>query len=171
MKTRILILFITLHALSSFCQKSAQFPKTFTAENNTIYWENIYQLNSGEKIEDLNQNLKLNITTTGTGVVEENLCKCNSGSSFINQSFKFNYKIETKEGKYKVLVTNIIFRNGPELYANRIQTDKDIFTFEYYSLDKEGNFKKTFQTKKNLTCLNDYFTNLFKIRSSTNKDW
>lgn len=176
MRKIILILLIAILTQSCYYQnghtKYTKMPESFSIENKTIInWEKIYVLKENEKIEDLKNNLKLKISNDFIGSISDNQCKCPGGSIFMDWNFNFNYKIDVKDNRYRVSISNIIFKNGMQYYYYGVTTTKDISTLEYFALKNNGEFKISFQNKANLECLDRYFTKLFTIQQNSKKDW
>lgn len=164
----ILLLLISFNCLA---QKSAQLPTTFSVENSIITWEKVYTLEENQSVNDLSNNLKLKMNADGYGTVYDNQCKCRATSSYLDWNFNYDYKVEQKENRYKVTISNIIFIDGITMSLYGVTTTPQSTPFEYYILKKTGELKPGFQTKANLECLDNYFTKQFTIQKTTKKDW
>ncbi|MGL6129541.1 hypothetical protein [Chryseobacterium artocarpi] len=173
----ILINFITL----SFAQESA-----FIISNKQVVWQHIYE--SNKNIDEVKQSLlsrgKLKITNIENGLIYGDISdfmmdykgagNTLMGTPIYLSSSKFfgNFKIEFKEGKYRVSVTNIRLKGETfSLYSSRAALSSDSNdNLETLILknDRES-FKGSFDGKSS-RIINYSLTQLFDISKYTKTD-
>lgn len=159
------LLLILLIGISGFAQEE----NNFTAENKYLVWSKVFELKPSEDISLIKNNLKLIFRDNNFGFSKNQKCDCKGSSIYLKFPFTYNFKIETKENKYKVSVSNIIFSDNTAINMGGIISGPTTSTLEEYILKKsDGSIKTNNQNTKNLNCLNDYFTSNFTIQKS---DW
>lgn len=139
--------------------------KNFVLENGIIYWKNIYK--DSAKISELRNKPLLEFITDSTGFIK----RTNFNDKKLND-LKAEFKIESKQNKYRVSVYNIRFFDTPvSLYIGNISTQSDTeFTIEKSILKEDGSVRK--YAGYNLTAtLNPYFVDLFTIEMTETDNW
>lgn len=164
MKKIILVLFI---GFSGFAQNT----DNFSAEDNSLIWSRIFELKEGEDISNIKNNLKLNFKDNISGTAENQHCKCKGGSTYVKSPFSYNFKIEKKENRYKVFVSNIIFKDNLSINIGSVVNGPTTHTIEEFALKNSDNtIRKNSQNSKNLNCLDAFFTSNFSIQQQKT-DW
>ena len=139
--------------------------KNFVVENGIIYWKNIY--NDSAKTSELRNKPLLEFITDSTGFIK----RTNFNDKKLND-FKAEFKIESKQNKYRVSVYNIRFFVTPvSLYIGNMSTESNTeFTIEKSILKQDGTVRK--YAGYNLTAtLNPYFVDLFTIQKTETENW
>ncbi|MBF4484400.1 hypothetical protein [Flavobacterium sp. CSZ] len=151
-KIHIFLLFISI---SNFAQNN----NNFSLENKSIEWSYVFELKPGENISLLKDNLILDFKNDNFGISKNQTISCSGISIYSRLPFNFNFRIESKDDKYRVVVSNIIFNDNLN-FGNSTTTK-----LEMYALKNDSEIKQNGQNNKNLNCLNEYFLNIFKIKS------
>lgn len=152
--------FLLLFSISNFAQNN----NNFSVESKSLEWSYVFELNTGENISLLKDNLTLDFKNDNFGTSKDQTISCNGLSIYSRLPFNFNFKIESKDNKYRVVVSNIIFNDNLN-FGNNTTTK-----IEIYALKNSSEIKQNTQNIKNLNCLNEYFLNIFKIKS-TKSNW
>lgn len=161
------ILLLILISFNCYSQDAAE---NFTVENNQIIWIKIYNLSDTESIDNLKNNLSLKFSDPNFGTAENLELRCDDIAIYSKETFKLNFKIEKKDNRYRVIVSNIVFNNSINLNFGTVSTDEKFNTIESMELRNSDNtLRKNKQSLRNRNCLNEYLTELFKIKKS--KDW
>lgn len=159
----------------------------FSIDNGNISWQNIYESNT-DVISTLKQNPKLKIAEESEnqiiGYVEDFLMDYKgagytrmSAPAYMNENyrFSFDYKIDIKDGRYRVSIINIRSKGlSMNLYFGGLgMGDNGQSTLEAYALkSNKTEFVNTF--KKNVSKIMNYsFLNLFDVSkySVKNDNW
>lgn len=133
----------------------------FKVERKEVTWKAEFQTNEVDILNKIDKNHTKIFTNkadnTGKGV---NLnCDCKEGSWYFEQSFDLNFIVEFSEGKYSVIVSDIIFDGEGESNSNN--------RLENYVLKLgQSNFHTTKKNLINLNCLEKYFIKLFQIEGA-----
>jgi hypothetical protein len=137
----------------------AQIPH-FTATNRKVSWELAFKTSETAILPKIDKNDKININKDNVSGKGINLrCNCKGGTFYLENTFDINFTIEFKDGKYKIVVSDINFES---------EGDNDNKSpIENYVLRLGQNvFHPTDKNKLNLTCLDTYFTKIFQITNS-----
>lgn len=145
---------IFLFSLSCFSQNTYN----FSVENKSLEWSYIFELKTGENVSLLKNNLSLDFKTDSTGISKNQNVLCNGISIYTRLPFDFNFRIESKDSRYKVVISNIIFNDNLN-FGNNTTTK-----IESYTLSNNLTIKQNNQNLKNLNCLNEYFLTNFTIQ-------
>src|SRR5690606_16076724 len=96
---------------------------------------------------------------------------CPGTSMFLRSDIDFDYKIESKEDRLRVTVTNISFENTIQISYGAISTDSKSTNFEEFAIRHKNNELRDGNThEKNYQCLEELFTNIFTPKESINTD-
>jgi hypothetical protein len=150
-----------LFTLTGFAQN-----KNFTIEDNLIVWKKIYDDSSN--ILDLKNNPRLEFKTDSTGYIK----KTNFEDKKLNQ-LTGEFKIESKNGKYRVSVFNIKFYVTPVgMYSGGIsmQTISE-YTIETSLIKKDGTIREKYFGYNLTETLNPHLEELFIIKKKMKSDW
>lgn len=160
MKKLFLIIFF-MFGIFSYSQN-----KNFELEDNIIVWKFIYQ--DSLDVLNLKNNPRLEFKNDSTGIIK----KTNFENKKLNQ-LTGDFKIESKTGKYRVIVFNIKFYVEPiGLYSGGIsmQTVSE-FTIEKSLLKKDGTIREKYFGYNLTETLNPHLVDLFKIKKKLSSDW
>ena len=140
--------------------------KNFVIENGMVIWKCIYE--DSTSVSKLRNNLLLEFKTDSTGIIKK--------TNFNDKNLKkliAEFKIESKENKYRVSVFNVRFFVEPiNLYGGSMsmQTISE-YTIEESLIKKNGSIRKS-SLGYNLTeTLNPHFVKLFTMRKNKKSDW
>jgi hypothetical protein len=145
-----------------FCQN-----KNFTVENGLINWKLVYE--DSTRISELKNNPRLSFITDSTGTIK----KTNFNDKNLRQMVA-DFKIESKKGKYRVSVFNMIFTMEDIIFntGGIAMKTPDTYTIEYTFLKKDGTIRKSLAFGYNLTeVLDPHLTKLFTINKTIKSDW
>lgn len=157
------IIALTLLITSTmFCQN-----KNFTVENGLIYWKLVYE--DSTSTSELKNNPRLSFITDSTGTIK----KTNFNDKNLRQMVA-DFKIESKKGKYRISVFNMIFTMEDITFdtGGIAMKTPDTYTIEYTFLKNDGTIRKSLAFGYNLTeVLNPHLTKLFTINKIEKSDW
>lgn len=174
MKKIFLLLFI-LNTLSSFAQKNhddgiyattkdEKLSENFSVEKNVITWKKVFEFKENP-IPYLKQNSNLKFKDSIFGTADNLLLRCRNISFYCKNDFQINFKIETKENKYRVTVSNIVFKNAININFGGVSTDDKLILLEEAELRfKDNTIRKNNQSVINLNCIDEFLTELFTIK-------
>lgn len=158
LKTILFILFITNISIAQ--------NKNFNLEDGLILWKLVY--NDSTDVSQLKNNLLLEFETDSTGLIK----RTNFNDKKV-KDLEGEFKIESKENKYRVSVYNVRFFVEPmNLYGGgmSMQTISE-YTIEESLIKKDGSIRKS-SLGYNLTeTLNPHFVDLFTIKERKTSDW
>ncbi len=140
--------------------------KNFTVENGLIHWKYVYE--DSRSISELRNNPRLEFLTDSTGTIK----KTNFEDKRLNQ-LTGEFRIESKNGKYRASVFNVKFYVEPTgLYSGGIsmQTISE-FTIEKSLIKKDGTIRESYLGYNLTERLNPHFTDLFLIKDKSKSDW
>lgn len=158
---KMIITIILLISSSVFAQN-----KNFTIENGLVNWRNVYE--DSTNILDLKDNPRLQFTTDSTGIIK----RTNFNDKKL-KNFTAEFKIESKKGKYRVSVYNVIFYVEPVgLNSGGISMQTiSQYTIEQSLIKKDKTIRES-SFGYNLTeTLNPHFVDLFIIKEKEKEDW
>lgn len=141
--------------------------KNFTVENGLIHWKYVYE--DSRSISELRNNPRLEFLTDSTGTIK----KTNFNDKNLRQMVA-EFKIESKLGKYRVSIFNIVFTMEDIIFGTGGVSMKtpDTYTIEYTFLKKDNTIRKSLAFGYNVTeVLNPHFTDLFLIKDKSKSDW
>lgn len=146
---KVLLLFIFFISFSkAFSQDN------FVALDNKLVWETVFINNEPNIAGILQKHSKFKITEGKDGIYTGKAAKmssnCDSQSKALNHEYDFDFEIEVSEGKYRVTITNIVFKGKGGAKAEKFFLEK-------------GEVKSTKAVEADLTCLDTYFTKLFSM--------
>ena len=157
--------FTLLIGLSSISQNI----ENYYVENNAIVWSKVFELKDTENISTLKNNLRLNFTKENSGISQKQHCKCKGGSIYLQSPFDYSFIVEQKENRYKVSISNIIFHDNLSINIGSVLIGPTTNTLEEYALKNSDNtIRKNKTNTTNLTCLNDFFIDNFKVKEKNN---
>ncbi|MEJ5105557.1 hypothetical protein [Chryseobacterium sp. MYb328] len=180
----IAILFTILISCLYYSQENS-----FSINNKQVVWQKIYD--STKNIDEVKNILtssgKVNVTSIESGILNGDVSdymmdykgagNTRAGTPIFIYSSKFftNFKIEFKENKYRVTITNIRLKgNSGSLYSSGVAISNDgNENLESYALtnDKES-FRNNFEGRAS-KIINYSFTQLFDVSkyTETNDNW
>lgn len=138
-------------------------PNNFSIENSIIYWKKIYEGTPLINHPNLNNGKATNCK----------ISKCNGCSFFMGEEFNFDYTIDTKDNRYRIIAYNFRFKNSLQYNIHGIITDVKSNSLESFMIKKKnGNFRENNIAFANFTNLDDYLTSLFTPNlSKIQDDW
>lgn len=160
MKTKLLLLFLFIGSLV-FSQEHS-----FSIENGFVVWQKVFQ---GSSDQIWNPKLKDGHAS------QFKIDRCSRTSSYMYFEMNFDYKIESKEDRYRITITNIEFIDV--LQHALAKESANPFTTHFEELiirNKDGKFREGGIHQRNLKCLDDYFTKIFTPTEEPtiyNDDW
>jgi hypothetical protein len=167
-----LIIILALISFQSHAQTPEGIPDAFRLANKNIIWEVVFELKEGETIEGLKNNLKLKFNDEGFGTAEELQLDCKGVNMWLKGNFKTNYKIETKDNRYRVTASNFIFEDTMEINFGSVRTAAKTTPLEFYELkDSNGTIRPNNQTQRDMQCLDHQLRQLFTIIPAPNQNW
>jgi len=147
----VIILFVSLAV-------SAQ-SNSFIASNNKLVWENVFISNETNIPSLIARHTRLKITSftatvyKGTGNDLRNTCP--GASAFMKDDFSFDFEIEISDGKYRVTVSNLVFKKAKKKAGKKTAA-------ETYFI-KDGDIIINDVIATDLTCLDSYFNKIFTM--------
>jgi hypothetical protein len=155
---RILIVVVLFVNAMGFSQN-----KNFVVEDRLMVWKLVYE--DATPISALKNNLRLEFITDSTGFIK----RTNFENRRLNQ-FTAEFKIESKKGKYRAMVHNIIFFEDLVPTKAAFQAIPE-YTIESQFMKNDGTIRKSLWGLNLTEILNTYFTELFTIKKTNNSDW
>lgn len=132
----------------------------FVVEDNLIVWRKVYE--DAHHFSALKNNLRLHFVTDSTGTISKtNFAEKNM------EELTANFRIESKEGKYRVSVFNIRFFKQIISREDPIQD----YSMESEFLKKNEEIKKSIWGYNETELLNLHFEKLFTIKKEVNANW
>jgi hypothetical protein len=141
--------------------------KNFIVENELINWRYIYE--DSTNISEMKNNPRLEFTTDSTGYIK----KTNFNDKNLRQLVA-EFKIESKNRKYRISVFNIVFTMEDITFnmGGVSMGSPDTYTIEYTFLKKDNTIRKSLAFGYNVTeVLNPHFTKLFTIKKTIKSEW
>jgi hypothetical protein len=135
---------------------------SFLASGNKLVWENVFISNETNIPASISRHSKLKIVSsdqkvfTGKGDGIKNTCP--ETSAFMKNELSFDFEVEASDGKYRVTITNIVFKNK----------NKKVSTAESYFI-KNGDMQTTGTLQADLDCLDVYFNRIFNTALYKNR--
>ena len=143
--------------------------KVFEANNNinglVKYLKtlsNIKLLESKNEITGQIENLRINYKKYG---------EKGSYPTFIRNSFSSDFRIQIRENRYRLIISNIGFLDDVSLYSSITYKESDNFTYltEYY-VKNDGSIRDSKMAIRTLDAINNHLTKLFTIKQ-IDDDW
>jgi hypothetical protein len=139
--------------------------ENFEIENNVIVWRKVFEIDSIDVIATFHENLKLKFNKDNSGTVSNLSLNCKGTSIQLGANFNLDFRIDLKDGKYRVTATNFIFESPMQFSSGMVSTSRMNYNLEYFLLKKNFTLRKNFQVKADLECMNKVLTDLFTIKS------
>ena len=137
-----------------FSQKPSDTIANFKLINKHVIWQKIYQV-PGVSKDSLQKFLHFTSGQFNTG--------CQEPMQLTNASISYNLRLEIKEGKYRVTLSDLVIHGNQNIFGN--------ITFDYFFTKKRGKiFRKGEVIKKSLFCLDKELQDKFKLPATTS-DW
>jgi hypothetical protein len=137
--------------------------ENFIINNKIINWNLVY--NDSNNIKLLRNNQLLDFATDSTGYIK----KTNFSDKKL-QTITAEFKIQTKENRYKATIFNIVIYNDPIMVKSL--NVPETLPLENTFLKSDGTIRKQLVFGYNFTELfNPYFTDLFTIKKPENNNW
>lgn len=138
------------------CQHNYAQTENFAVLDKKLVWENVYISNETNipQLVERHSSLKI-VSQNGNlfkGVASFVKCNCADTSLLLDKPLNFNFEIELRGDKYRVTLTDFVFS------AENKKRTKDNSSFIYKEDLKNNN-----QTRKDLSCLNNYFNRIFSM--------
>ena len=152
---RIVIVVVLLVNAIGFSQDN-----NFVVEDNLMVWRKVYE--DTRHFSALKNNLRLNFLTDSTGTI--------SKTNFAERNLEeltADFRIESKEGKYRVSVFNIRFF---EQNIHRREPVRE-YAIESDFLKNNGEIKKAVWGYNATALLNPHLLELFTIKNNAPADW
>lgn len=138
----------------------------FKIEDKTIIWQWVY--NDSLDLANIKQNLKLEFLTDTTGKLK----RTNFNDKNLREQIA-EFKIEEKQGRYRVTVFNI------KIIPMQVSFDlggissmpDDLVSFEDIMIKNNGTMKAKLMGFDITEALNKHYLDLFIIKKRTNEDW
>tara|TARA_B110000259_G_C13913497_1_gene361853 strand:+ start:327 stop:860 length:534 start_codon:yes stop_codon:yes gene_type:complete len=151
--------------------------------DGNIVFKKVYVLEDNNKINLVNYLKTLsNIQITEsdneiTGTIEDlriNFKKFGKKGGypiFLRYSLSSNFRIQLKENKYRLIISNIGFLDDVSLYSSITYKESDNFTYltEYY-VKNDGSIRNNKMTIRTLDAIDKHLTTLFTIKQ-IDDDW
>ena len=152
---RILIVVVLFVSAMGFSQN-----KNFVVEDNLIVWRLVYE--DASHFSALKNNLRLDFVSDSTGYIS----KTNFSDRKLEE-LTADFRIEAKDGKYRVSVFNIRFLEEGINTKHGIQD----YSIESYFLKNNGTIRKSILGYNVTEILNPHLVDLFTIKKTNNADW
>jgi hypothetical protein len=157
------ILFLLLLLFNAFA--NAQNPN-FKVDNGTLIWQWIYE--DSLDVNNLKQNLKLDFITDTTGKLK----RTNFNDKNLREQIA-EFKIEQKQGKYRVTMFNI------KIIPMQISLDlggvsslpDDLLSLEAVLIKKDGSIRAALWGYNMTEALHKHYLNLFSKKEKAKDDW
>ena len=147
MKTKLLLLFLLIGSFT-FSQEHS-----FKLQDRSVIWQKVFD---GSADQILHPKLK------DGHVSKLTFQHCPGTSIFMREDIHFDYKIESKDNRFRVTINNIFFENSVQINLGSVSTDIKSTNFEDYVVrHKKNELRDGFTHRKNYTCLEDLFTKIF----------
>jgi len=156
---RIVLVVVFFISLAANAQSNS-----FLVSNNKLIWENVFISSETNIPAIIARHSRLKIVSSnatifkGTGTDLRNTCP--GTSSFMKDDISFDFEIEMSDGKYRVTVTNLVYKkadkNGKKTAA------------ENYFI-KDGGIITDATITADLTCLDKYFNKIFTTGAYKNR--
>lgn len=145
-------LFLLL-SISCFSQNTS-----FGVKSNKLFWENVYISNEANITQLIKRHSKLKIDSVSKNIYKGHAIglknTCENASANLNNEFNFDFEIEVREGKYRVTITKLVFKQPGK--ANRYKkTESEAYYIENGTIKPSG--------VKDLECLEGYFNRIFSF--------
>ena len=163
MKKLLLILFVTFN---SFAQSN------FKTEDATIVWQHVYETNESDLIINQLKSAK----ETANLIFENRLIYgvtdfYNDNKSLYTNSIHYYLKVEVKDDKYRVTISDIAFKGVETTYGtkNIAFSKQEDYELNKWYINKKGTIKKS--KIAFLDKLSANFENKYKINKTLNEEW
>jgi hypothetical protein len=158
MKKLLILIFITSNVFSQ--------NKNFSIENGLIYWKYIYE--DSTSISELKNNPKLEFKTDSTGTIK----RTNFNDTKLKE-LTAEFKIESKQDKYRVSIYNIRFYVEPiSLYSGGVSMQSiSEYSIEQSLIKKNRTIRESYLGYNLTETLNPHLKILFTIQKAKNNDW
>lgn len=144
--------------------------ENFEIEDNIIVWKKVFEIENVDILNDLRENLKLKFNKDNSGSVKDLSLNCKGTSVQLAANFNLDFRVDIKEGKYRIMATNFIFESPMQFSSGMISTSRQSYNLEYFIVKKNNTFRKNFQVKADLECMNEVLTSLFTIKPILEND-
>jgi hypothetical protein len=162
------ILLLLLISFSAVAQDEVIDTQNFSVnDDKIIIWTKIYEIDSINVLESFKQKLNIHFLNQNSGYVDNLKLRCKEMISiYAEGNFKVNFRIDFKEDKYRIIVSNIVFENTMQYNYGSISTSKNYSNIEDYELRTRDNLlRKNEQSISNRICLNELFESLFSVKN------
>lgn len=157
---KLLLLFLLMGSLA-FSQEHS-----FQLHDRSVIWQKVFD-GSADQIH--HPKLK------DGHVTKLSFRHCPGTSIFMRDDIHFDYKIESKENRFRVTISNISFENSFQFSSGYITTDAKSTNFEEFAVrHKKNELRDGFTHRKNYKCLEELFTRIFTPTEESaiyNDDW
>lgn len=155
---------------TSFCYSQDIKYDRFSIENNKIIWQNVYQKDSINNIENIKSIPSLKFSSEKIASAAKQSCKCKGISAYMYSVFGFNVLVEEKQDKYRITVTDIAFETNLQYTIGSITTSNETTTLNEMELrTSDYKFRKNATSQQNMNCLDNFLIDFFKPKAK--KDW
>ncbi|AXG74595.1 hypothetical protein DVK85_10255 [Flavobacterium arcticum] len=146
------VIFFFLFSISCFAQVH-----NFYVKNNSLVWENVIITNQDNIPEFIAHHPRLSIASSNhsyKGKGTEIRHTCEGCSSYMDNELSFDFEIKLREGKYSIIVYNLIYTVMSQENHRKIIIADSIML-------KKGGIRN--DLNKDLTCLDIYFNRIFSM--------
>lgn len=90
---------------------------------------------------------------------------------FLRYSFSSDFRIQLKENRYRLIISNIGFLDDVSLYSSTTYKESENFTYltQYY-VKNDGSIRNNKMSKRTLNTIENHLTTLFTIKK-IDDDW
>lgn len=157
------ILFLLLLLFNVFA--NAQNPN-FKVDNGTLIWQWVYE--DSLDVNNLKQNLKLEFITDTTGKLK----RTNFNDKNLREQIA-EFKIEKKQGKYRVTMFNIkiIPMQISMNYGGASALPDDLLALEAVLIKNDGSIRAAYWGYNMTEVLHKHYLNLFSKKEKTKEEW
>ncbi len=157
---RIFLVMLFLVSVGATAQSNS-----FLTSGGKLVWENVFITGEANIPGLISRHVKLKITSSGQNLFkgrgEDIRNTCPGTSVFMKDDFSFDFEIEVSDGKYRVSVTNIVFKKGK---GSKVKAT----AAESYFI-KDGQLQNTGTLPADLNCMDVYFNRIFNIAMYKNR--
>lgn len=164
-----LVMLLLINCIHTFAQ-DVNYDR-FTLVDKKVIWQNVYQKDSINNISSLKKIASLVFNSESTAEVKNQKLNCPSLAMYMLSTFQFNVLIEEKDDKYRVTVSNIVFDSNMQVTVGYVTAAQKYVTLEDAEVrTSDYKFRKNNQSKTDMTCLDNFLLDYFKIKP-TNNNW
>lgn len=160
---KITIILLTLICLNSFSQN-----KNFTIENDLLTWKYVFSETYDSSL--LKNKPRLEFITDSTGTIKKGLASDRN----VKDEYTANFRIETRENRYRVIVNNLRFYNTTQIEFDMFSSSVHDYPMEKFWIRNNGAIRAKYWGVSLTDILNNDFIKLFTLQTKVEKeqdDW